>query len=638
MKRLAVDLVILNERPTSYAAGPAGALEALVRASQARRHRGHDDVRGSVFMCCAPICISARGHATCCDARRARRARQPARHARRAGRAGSRRPQSRRRPRRVEPPSATPAAPSPRARPELEFFNGLGGFAERRARVRHDPRRGPVDAGAVDQRRSRIPSFGFQVSSRGRRLHLVAATAARTSSRRGRTIPSAIRPGEAIYVRDEDSGDAVGPDGRCRSARRTGPTSARHGQGYSRFEHDVARHRARARCSSCRSTIRSRSRASRSHNHVAARAPSFGDGLRRMGARARRASSRAPFIVTEIDAETGAMFARNPWQREFGGRVAFADLGGRQTRWTGDRAEFLGRNGTLDAPAGAGARRSRSRTGRARASIRAARCRRNVELRPGERGRGRRSCSARPTTAGERATLIATLSRRPISTRVLRAVAQALGRRARRRCRSRRPTARSTSCSTAGCSTRRSPAASGRAPAFYQASGAYGFRDQLQDVHGAHRRRSPRSRASICCARRRGSSSRATCSTGGCRRSGPRRAHAHLRRPHLAAPTSPRTTSKSPAIARSLDEVVPFLEGPALARGRARRLLPARASPRTARRSSSTARAALDRSLAVGAHGLPLMGTGDWNDGMNRVGDDGQGRERLARLVPALRR
>ena len=44
---------------------------------------------------------------------------------------------------------------------------------------------------------------------------------------------------------------------------------------------------------------------------------------------------------------------------------------------------------------------------------------------------------------------------------------------------------------------------------------------------------------------------------------------------------------------------------------------------------------ALDRSLAVGSHGLPLIGTGDWNDGMNRVGHEGQGRERLAWLVPA---
>ncbi len=35
---------------------------------------------------------------------------------------------------------------------------------------------------------------------------------------------------------------------------------------------------------------------------------------------------------------------------------------------------------------------------------------------------------------------------------------------------------------------------------------------------------------------------------------------------------------------------------------------------------------ALDRSLAVGRHGLPLMGAGDWNDGMNRVGHEGEAR------------
>src|SRR5436309_2129602 len=56
-------------------------------------------------------------------------------------------------------------------------------------------------------------------------------------------------------------------------------------------------------------------------------------------------------VVTELDPETGAMLARNPWNMTFGSRVAFADLGGRQTAWTGDRGEFLGRNGTLDNPA-----------------------------------------------------------------------------------------------------------------------------------------------------------------------------------------------------------------------------------------------------------------------------------------------
>src|SRR3546814_9339618 len=52
-----------------------------------------------------------------------------------------------------------------------------------------------------------------------------------------------------------------------------------------------------------------------------------------------------------IDGTTGAMLARNPWSVVFSGRVAFVDLGGRQTAWTADRTEFLGRNVGLAAPA-----------------------------------------------------------------------------------------------------------------------------------------------------------------------------------------------------------------------------------------------------------------------------------------------
>ena len=62
-------------------------------------------------------------------------------------------------------------------------------------------------------------------------------------------------------------------------------------------------------------------------------------------------SAGAPFITTEIDPDTGALLARNSWNLDFGNRVAFADLGGGPTARTGDRTEFLGRNGTLDHPA-----------------------------------------------------------------------------------------------------------------------------------------------------------------------------------------------------------------------------------------------------------------------------------------------
>ena len=74
-----------------------------------------------------------------------------------------------------------------------------------------------------------------------------------------------------------------------------------------------------------------------------------------------------------------------------------------------------------------------------------------------------------------------------------------------------------------------------------------------------------------------------------------------------------------------LDEMVPFLEGPGTARRRARCVL--RADDGSASRPAlfEHCALALDTSLATGAHGLPLMGTGDWNDGMDRVGEGGKG-------------
>jgi cyclic beta-1,2-glucan synthetase len=73
-----------------------------------------------------------------------------------------------------------------------------------------------------------------------------------------------------------------------------------------------------------------------------------------------------------------------------------------------------------------------------------------------------------------------------------------------------------------------------------------------------------------------------------------------------------------------LDEVVPFLEGRPLVEGEADAYFQPVVSTQRADLYEHCARA-LDRSLAVGSHGLPLMGGGDWNDGMNRVGADGRG-------------
>ena len=58
-----------------------------------------------------------------------------------------------------------------------------------------------------------------------------------------------------------------------------------------------------------------------------------------------------PFIRTELSASTGALLARNSWNRDYGSDVAFLDLGGLQQSWTGDRSEFIGRVGRIDEPA-----------------------------------------------------------------------------------------------------------------------------------------------------------------------------------------------------------------------------------------------------------------------------------------------
>ena len=73
-----------------------------------------------------------------------------------------------------------------------------------------------------------------------------------------------------------------------------------------------------------------------------------------------------------------------------------------------------------------------------------------------------------------------------------------------------------------------------------------------------------------------------------------------------------------------LDEVVPFIEGAAIPAGAEDAYYTPGVSSQAATVYEHAART-IDRSLAVGVHGLPLMGSGDWNDGMNRIGIEGRG-------------
>ncbi len=159
--------------------------------------------------------------------------------------------------------------------------------------------------------------------------------------------------------------------------------------------------------------------------------------------------------------------------------------------------------------------------------------------------------------------------------------------------------------------------------AFYQSSGAYGFRDQLQDC-GAFALTHPQlTRVQILL-----HASRQFCEGDVQHWWHEPPLDAGLRTrfaddlnwlPYLTAHYLNTTADSS-----ILDEAVPFLQGRLLTEGEDEAYFQAQTSAESASLYEHCCRA-LDRSLTKGAHGLPLMGTGDWNDGMNRVGREGKG-------------
>ena len=609
IKRLAVDVVIVNEKTPSYEQSLQGFLDDLVRAHQQRASSSSDDVRGNVFLLRGDL-ISAQERALLQSAARVVLLSRHGTLAEQIIR--SQRPEATPRPA-LRPPRLGRDTEVPLSLPDLEFFNGLGGFADKGREyvtVLGEGLRTPAPWINVIAN----PSFGFLVSESGSG-YTWSANSHENQLTPWSNDPVTDPPGEAVYIRDEDSGVVWSPT--AIPVRDEASTyTAWHGQGYTRF-----RNGSQGILSELLQyvPIQDSIKISRLvlHNHSGRTrrlsVTAFADWV--LG---NSRSTTAPHIITELDTETNALLARSALGGEFGGRIAFADLGGRQTSWSGDRTELLGRNGVIERPAAL--QRSGPLSGKLGAGLDPCGALQTLfELRPGERieiaiflGQGKDREEARELVNRYRAAnldeVLAEVTRQWDD--VLGAVQITTPDRSMDILANRWLLYQTLSCRVWG-----------RA-AFYQTSGAYGFRDQLQDVMALAVAKRDVARAHLLRAASRqfieGDVQHWWHPPSG------RGVRTRISDDLLWLPYAVIHYIEVTGESSLLDEAVPFLEGDRLAAGQLESYFQPRVSETRATLFEHCARA-LDRSLIVGMHGLPLIGSGDWNDGMNRVGQEGKG-------------
>jgi len=612
LKQIPADLVIINEEPASYEQELHSSLASIVRASQLRHSTNAGDRRGDVFLLRSDLVQP-----------QVRRILESIARAVLVGRRGSLADQLDRASQRSDksirlriartPLPSYPPEPQSAETAGLAFFNGLGGFANGGREyviALEEGLRTPQPWINVIAN----PSFGFLASESG------SGYTWSVNSREHQLTPWSNDPvtdppGEAIYIRDEADGSLWTPTAlpiRNGSASYT----VRHGQGYSRFEHLAHG----IHCSLLQyvpltgavkiSRLSLRNDSSRARRlSITAYAEWVLGSLR---------SATAPYLITEVDSETGALFARSVNAGEFAGRVAFADLAGAQQSLTADRKEFIGRHRSLDSPAALD--RGAPLSGKVGAALDpCAALQTPVELRPGAEveivfflGDAPNETEARRLVAKYRsADLDAVLNEvTAYWENLVGGVQVNTPDQAMDLMLNRWLLYQTLSCRIWG-----------RA-ALYQVSGAYGFRDQLQDVLALCVPKRDITREHLLRAAGRqftdgdvqhwwhppsGRGTR-TCISDD-----------RLWLPYAVSHFIERTTDMS-----LLDEHIPFLEGQPIPQGQADSYFDPHVSQETASVYEHCARA-IDSSLTAGVHGLPLMGTGDWNDGMNRVGEGGKG-------------
>ncbi len=611
LKGLAFDLVILNEHPASYLQELQHLLQQLVDTSPAQPWI---DKPGGVFLRRSDLMPPE-------DQLLLRAA---ARAVMNAAQGGLRNQLSR--PQRLLDEAvwstvdefaqrATKTVSSPPIEPELELPNGFGGFTDdgREYVIHTDALKRPLPpspwTNVVAQ-----PQFGFACTETGCG-YTWSINSHENRLTPWRNDPVSDQPGEVVFIRDEETGAFWSATPLPASDREAYLT--RHGHGYSVFEH---------------------SRNELGSELVLFVSPDepikfFRITLRNLSSRRRRCSvtlyvewvlgenrSRtSAHIVTKLEPATGAVTARNVFRQEFGSRVAFLDLSEGHTRSvTGDRTEFIGRNGSLARAAAQRRLELSHRVGSAFDPCGAIRVR--VDLGPGGEqvligvlGDAEDESHARDLVQRyrNRDAVDKVLSRTTSYWNDLLGVVNVrTPDRAMDLMLNRWLLYQTLSCRIWGRS------------AFYQSSGAFGFRDQLQDALALMMSAPALVRDHLLRAASRqfveGDAQHWWHEPGG---QGVRTRFSDDRLWLIYATLHYITATGDEGV---LDEVAPYLS--------ARLLNPDEHEiydrPAVANESGTLydhCVRALSVSLSTGAHGLPLMGTGDWNDGMNLVGAGGKG-------------